>query len=643
MLGGVGFNSKLERDLGGVLVEAIRPGFGADTGGLEVGDLIVAVGEESLQEALFFIDFDERFLRMILGDLGSTVTVTIERNGRKEILTMERNLPTLPGVSDLSTGSIPFRWGITEENDIQLIPQETLAKGLYCYQVNVDSSTFGDLYCFIQGDLQVTWPLPPGSVLEESLSGLFTGESFELSSCRFDILPGQEVICGDLIVPEDYNTPEGRTIRLHMAIFSPPGAVLPDPVIYLHGGPGGGALQWAAEAYSSGFQFLFPGRYVIFYDQRGTGYSLPRLDCPGLAEEFGQSLAGDLRASMVGWEAGKIVSCWSDLEASGIDLSAYTGEANAADLHSLIKALGIPQVNLLGQSYGTTVALTYMMEYGKEGTIRSVVLDGISPPQANLFAERGQNAKAAWQAILEACKADPSCRATNPDLETAFLEILEKLGSEPIIVEALNPLTGLFQQVVVNDFRLIETVYRAGYQTEWVEKLPAMITTLKQGNTELLEMALESVFRSAVSVDHGLYYAVMCGTYSGMASKEEITAENADLIPPFRLFFDELTGSLMEACTHWPGEPSSVKDQPLNSSIPTLLLSGTFDPITPPTWAMLAATSLDSGFLYEFNEAHGVLGNNTCAQAVTYQFVQNPIAPMDACLDASASLIFIAP
>ena len=75
MLGGVGFNSKLERDLGGVLVEAIRPGFGADTGGLEVGDLIVAVGEESLQEALFFIDFDERFLRMILGDLGSVVTV----------------------------------------------------------------------------------------------------------------------------------------------------------------------------------------------------------------------------------------------------------------------------------------------------------------------------------------------------------------------------------------------------------------------------------------------------------------------------------------------------------------------------------------------------------------------------------------
>jgi pimeloyl-ACP methyl ester carboxylesterase len=106
--------------------------------------------------------------------------------------------------------------------------------------------------------------------------------------------------------------------------------------------------------------------------------------------------------------------CWSSLQESGIDILAYTHAANAADLDALIRALGVLQVDLFGQSYGTNLALTYMGEYGNEGFLRSVVLDGILPPQVNLFAERGVSAQSAWEAVFAACEADSACQFSLP-------------------------------------------------------------------------------------------------------------------------------------------------------------------------------------------------------------------------------------
>src|SRR5690606_25260782 len=95
--------------------------------------------------------------------------------------------------------------------------------------------------------------------------------------------------CGLLVVPENYEQPEVRQIRLAVAIFRhSSGNPEPDPIIYLTGGPGGSSLKFGNSFGASHYApFLLLNRDMIVFDQRGAGYSEPALECP----DYGQTLA----------------------------------------------------------------------------------------------------------------------------------------------------------------------------------------------------------------------------------------------------------------------------------------------------------------------------------------------------------------
>lgn len=646
MIGGIGFYPEPNTNLGGVLVQGVRPGLGAETGGLRAGDLIIAIDNKPLKEMLNPEDFGDRFGTMMTGELGSQVKLTVKREGQELELTIIRNLPTLLSVSDTTTGSVRYRLIDGKDNVTQLVPESALSAGLYCYQSGATESSFGDFYCFLQGNLDVAWPVPPVSVASATSTphNIFTSSNFEKTECRFLTL-GQVVECGDLNVPEDYSQPDGKMIRLHVAVFRSSSDPQPDPVIYLHGGPGAGALEWMSAAYGSGYQYLFPSRDFIAFDQRGTGYSEPRLDCPSLAEDYAKSLSEDQRVSSLGWETNHLDACRKDLENRDINLAAYTTQANAADLDALIKALGYKQVNLFGQSYGTNLALTYIRDYGSEGLVRSVILDGISPPQTDLFAERGKNAQAAWDAVFAACDADPACQKSYPDIKNKFYKLLERLAAQPITVQTVNPLNGQSQPVIVNDSRLLEAIYRSSYKSQWISKFPATIATLDQGDETLLDSALANIFESAASVDQGVYYSVSCSNEAGFTSMDAIQAGNAQLSTQLKAYFDDIALGMFAACKNWPvAPPSPTKNQPVVSDIPTLLLSGTFDPVTSPAWARLTSKTLSKSYLYEFPaESHDLMASNSCAPVLINKFIENPVEPQDYCLDYLSGPIFETP
>ena len=83
---------------------------------------------------------------------------------------------------------------------------------------------------------------------------------------------------------------------------------------------------------------------------------------------------------------------------------------------------------------------------------------------------------------------------------------------------------------------------------------------------------------------------------------------------------------------------------PAVSDIPALLLSGAFDPSTPPAWARLAAATLSNGYVLEFPaEAHDVMTASSCARDVAYSFIQDPVKPTASCLDQLAGPAFETP
>jgi pimeloyl-ACP methyl ester carboxylesterase len=183
--------------------------------------------------------------------------------------------------------------------------------------------------------------------------------------------------CGYLVVPENRAIPNGRTIRLAVAIVpatTPTPA--PEPVVYLAGGPGEDAIQGAKYVIDAE---LNRERDLILVSQRGTYSSQPALTCAEIDEFRARNVGLVYYASSTKQEHVEVTqACHRRLAATGADLSAYNTSENAADLADLRTALDIDQWNVYGVSYGSDLALTYMRQH-PEG-IRAVTIDGVVPP-----------------------------------------------------------------------------------------------------------------------------------------------------------------------------------------------------------------------------------------------------------------------
>jgi proline iminopeptidase len=105
------------------------------------------------------------------------------------------------------------------------------------------------------------------------------------------------------------------------------------PVIFLHGGPGGGTSAWHRR-------FFDPERYrIVLLDQRGCGRSTPHVSDPG----------ADMRHNTT-WHL-------------------------VADLELLRKNLGIDQWLVFGGSWGSTLALAYAQAH--PSSVSEIVLRGV--------------------------------------------------------------------------------------------------------------------------------------------------------------------------------------------------------------------------------------------------------------------------
>ncbi len=280
---------------------------------------------------------------------------------------------------------------------------------------------------------------------------------FETAACPFE--SDAPVRCGYLTVPENRTIKNSPTIQLAVAILSAPdGGGDEPPIIYLEGGPGGSPL---AEFDAQDWDFPFTrNRDLIFIDQRGTGYSIPTLDCPELNDE-----------SYDFSEENPELDCRQRLAAEGIDLTAYNTTENAADIAALRNALGIAEWDVLGISYGTRLALD-LMRFHPEG-IRSVILDSPFPPNADTPVDEVLLTYELMEALFAACEEDAYCNETYPDLEAVFLETVARLNDDPV-----DDLTGDV---------LVTSVSSAMQDTSLIPLIPLVIYEVAGGNYDALD------------------------------------------------------------------------------------------------------------------------------------------------------------
>lgn len=452
---------------------------------------------------------------------------------------------------------------------------------------------------------------------------------FEPVQCRFPIPPGMDPQCGDLVVPENRTLPGSHSIRLHVAIFksrsSHPAA---DPVVYLAGGPGSSALGVAQYMFSRGFDAILDQRDLIFIDQRGTGYSQPVLDCSERVE-LERSLLGD---TLLGKQAAEetisaFQRCRDRLSAAGIDLSAYNSAASSADVEDLRQALGIGQVNLYGDSYGTRLALTVMRDHPRG--IRSVILDSVYPPQVNLYTTLARNAQRAFEVLFGHCTADPACSRAHPDLSGRFYSLVDELNAHPKPVNVYDPISGEEVPVKVSGNILVDTLFTGLYNRDVTVSMPAMIDQVEKGDYRLLAQRLSLYFDASTSL--GMQMSVQCREEIPFSFPGEAFQEAEGLQPQIAAFFPASVQVLFQVCHDWgAGTPNPIENQPVRSEIPTLLLTGEYDPITPPSWTYLAAETLPRSYVVEFpGVGHWTMRSGACPMQIGLSFLEDPGAPPD--------------
>jgi pimeloyl-ACP methyl ester carboxylesterase len=479
--------------------------------------------------------------------------------------------------------------------------------------------------------------------------------AFEPAPCPMQLpaaqIEGDSVECGYLVVPEDRADPSSGDIRLAVAIFHPSGgAIEPDPIVYLSGGPGGSGLEFLFLSFNIAFApVLDTGRDLIVLDQRGIGYSEPALDCPGVfdlgrdlldMEVDGKQLTDD-EANELFIEA--VAACEADLAAVA-DLTAYNTAANAADINDLRLALGYDEVNLWGGSYGTRLALEVMRDY-PEG-LRSVVLDAVYPPDVDLYMELPANAERAFDTLFESCAADAACNAAFPDLEAVFFDTVDRLNDVPATFEVTDALTRERYDTVLSGDDLVAVLFSFLYHTDIIPSLPQIIYDASEGDFDLVALIQGSLMAQQGAVSLGMQLSVQCSEGHAFDSLEEYEALLAE--------YPDLSGFLENAlvgvpgfivCEEWDsGQADPIEKEPVTSDVPTLLMAGEFDPITPPAWAWHAAETLPNSTVIEFpSVGHGASVVEGCPFDTMIAFLKDPVTPPDDACVAQMAVAFVVP
>ena len=453
-----------------------------------------------------------------------------------------------------------------------------------------------------------------------------------------EVVTKRRIRCGYVTVPLRHERPSAGSIQLAAAVVPATGPRRrPDPVVLLSGGPGQGAVALAmsfVESWnsSSGYGALNVDRDLVFLDQRGTGYSRPALGC----EPYADTTTPD----------GGLGNCFKALSKK-TDLNAFTTTQNSADLDRARRALGYGQVNLYGVSYGSK--LGYQTLRGTPSWVRSAALASPIAARPNWVENAPRTYQESLNSVYRSCAAQTSCRRSWGDLKAKLDQVTARLEKKPLVVPISPDRAGRPRSVTVTAESLSTLVFQGLYSSIGVAVTPALIGTLAEGDHTMLSSLLDEPAGDGTAPDpgtlisEGMYMSVVCaeevahGTLAGVRAAAKGTQ---------RLVHKHFAGaqieSLWKLCKVWKVERASTAfTKPVASKTPTLVVSGAFDPITPPSYGTAMARSLPRSQKVTLQAyAHSPLEDAAgCANSILEPFVNAPTTRFQApCASASPHL-----
>ncbi len=430
-------------------------------------------------------------------------------------------------------------------------------------------------------------------------------QSLELTDCRISAGPGASSMaarCGTMTRPLDPTGVVPGEIELRVAVV--PALNLtpePDPLVPIAGGPGQGSVQFYT-AYYWAFEDVRRNRDILLIDQRGTGESAT-MDC-----EFDDDiLEGEYSVEVT------VEYTERCLEQLPHDPRFFTTSVAVTDMEAVRDALGYPALNLYGVSYGTRVAQHFARRY--PDSTRTIVIDGVVPPQLSLGPEIATESQKAVDNILARCAEDDACNERFPGVAADFERVVAELRAAPVTIDVPNPSTGRPENLAFGEGELAGAIRLLAYHPNSIALMPLLIHEAGKGNyVPLGSQFMMTMIAMADAMSLGMHNSVMCTEDVPFYDKSSIDYDGlaASYMGTFQL------DALEAICSVWPAGP--IDDEfkvPLATDLPVLLLSGDSDPITPPRYADLAAVDLDNAtHLIGKHQGHGQISVGCTPQLV---------------------------
>jgi hypothetical protein len=145
----------------------------------------------------------------------------------------------------------------------------------------------------------------------------------------------------------------------------------------------------------------------------------------------------------------------------------------------------------------------------------------------------------------------------------------------------------------------------------------------------------------------GTYFATVCPEQVYASTPQEVDA-NLNISPILKKFgLAGIFGSsqkVFDLCQAWGGHAHEARDsEPVRAKVPTLVISGQYDPTTPVTTGEMVAADLPNSHFYIIpGMGHGATVGNACSFKITMDFLNDPTKePDSSCLEEIAFEFFL--
>ncbi|HEY1313427.1 MAG TPA: alpha/beta fold hydrolase [Steroidobacteraceae bacterium] len=413
--------------------------------------------------------------------------------------------------------------------------------------------------------------------------------------------------CANLRVPENRSEPGGATIELSIAVVPALNRrAAAAPLFLVAGGPGQGTKAMYAGL-AGAFARVNRDHDIVLVDQRGTGDSTPlSCDYPDDWQAQDEMLQALRQAT---------TAC---LQKFGARVRFFTSGAAVADLEAVRTALGYSALDLYGVSYGTRVAQLYMRRYPR--AVHAAILDGVLAPEQVIGPATPLDGERALDLIVARCKDAPECARAYPQLPHDLDDLRSRYGMQKSTITLDDPDGGLPFQLQFNRSVLNASLRLLSYSASQASLLPTLVHRASQGS--LGPLAAQTVLtarQAAAQIAIGMQNSVVCSEDAPFFALSD--AARAAIARTYQ-GTDQLD-AFLEVCKLWPrGAVDADLHSPLRSDIPTLLLSGEADPVTPPADAERAAQGLaHHRHLILSGEGHGQVGTG-CVPRLMAEFLE---------------------